>query len=790
MIHTSTLRRFFIFLLAAALIASLGMTAFAEGTAPSHTLTVTDAEGNAPVFEGTVWKIDGGAYTVSGTAQSSEGLSVSGDVTLTLNNAAIHRTTADIAQYAPAIHIASGSSVTLILVGENAVTGSAGYAGISVAEGASLTISGDGSLSARGGDGYSKVTSLPADVFGAGKRGYWGGGAGIGGNGIWAYSDDTQIEGHAPSFGTIQIESGTVTAQGGDMCKANVGGGAGIGSGGTSGNGNTAYTVSGTVIVNGGSINAIGGGSQDASLTGGGAGIGAGGVTGFYNVPYNAVAVSIHGGAVTARGQADGAGIGGGANVDGGVITITGGLVNATGGYEIEDGVQYGGYGGAGIGGGDNGGLTSISISGGTVVARAGGCAAGIGSGSDRGVAAGDPASGEYVPGSISISGNANVTAYGGSLANSDEEGGAGIGAGRSHYFDNGCGSILIAGSATVRAYSGANAQAIGVGSNYAGQDLNSLTIADTVTLWAQNRGVSDLPALLNTTQEGSSPITYDSTGTYLVSSGSEAGIAAGYLHLPGEDSRTFSYSLSDTGLIIGGTPIPAALPQGTVGNWATLYKVPAITVSYQYVGTAPEGAAVPSSDTIDPGTSYTATQPEAVDGYRFDGWYTDEACTVKFEDGAVLDTDTVLYGRWLPEVTPIVPQTAVYRVEHYLKQPDGSYQLHETEFPLYGEIGTTVEATVKTYEGCHVNSGLSTLTGEVVLPTQVDGEVSYLVLKVYYDPDPVVDPPPTDPAPTDPSDIPETGDGSNPALWTVLLLLAACGVVGTVLYAGKRKAR
>ncbi len=64
------------------------------------------------------------------------------------------------------------------------------------------------------------------------------------------------------------------------------------------------------------------------------------------------------------------AGIGGGANGDGGVISISGGTIVANGGYN-----------GAGIGGGVRGNGGTISITGGAITANGGYCAAGIGGG-------------------------------------------------------------------------------------------------------------------------------------------------------------------------------------------------------------------------------------------------------------------------------------------------------------------------------------------------------------------------------------------------------------------------
>ena len=306
----------------------------------------------------------------------------------------------------------------MILSGDNTVEGSPGYAGIYVAKEASLTVQGDGSLSATGGRSATIDEDLPNNV-----SGYWGSGAGIGGNGVWAYGNDTWVDGSSPNFGTIQIEEGTINAVGGERKNTNVGGGAGIGSGSCSSWG-TLIELEGTINISGGIITSVGGDSNDEarSLTGGGAGIGSCGVTGNKFVPYNNnVKVSISGGNITATGKADGAGIGGGANVNGGKIEITGGTVYAEGGYEI--GIN-GSNGGAGIGGGDMGSAESIEISGGTITAKGGGAAAGIGGGY------GDIYTDSGYCGTINISGDADIEATGGS------NGGPGIGPGKQFFVD------------------------------------------------------------------------------------------------------------------------------------------------------------------------------------------------------------------------------------------------------------------------------------------------------------------------------------------------------------------
>ena len=57
----------------------------------------------------------------------------------------------------------------------------------------------------------------------------------------------------------------------------------------------------------------------------------------------------------------------------------------------------------------------------------------------------------------------------------------------------------------------------------------------------------------------------------------------------------------------------------------------------------------------------YQATAPTA-DGFEFDGWYKDYACTQKFqEDGEVLTANTDLYGRW----TRLGTKTVTFKVQN-----------------------------------------------------------------------------------------------------------------------------
>ena len=84
--------------------------------------------------------------------------------------------------------------------------------------------------------------------------------------------------------------------------------------------------------------------------------------------------------------------------------------------------------------------------------------------------------------------------------------------------------------------------------------------------------------------------------------------------------------------------------------DWMTY--VPAVKIQYQWVSTDnPNDVTPPANDYIRTGRAYTAkAQQNSNQGYTFDGWYTDTTCTEPYVNGTVLNTDTVLYGRWKAE--------------------------------------------------------------------------------------------------------------------------------------------
>ena len=207
------------------------------------------------------------------------------------------------------ISIADGATVTLKDVNITNLGNNCNWAGINCPDDATLVLEGTNTVCAgRDGSGYNNYP------------------------GIYIAPDKTL---------TIQGD-GTLTA----YSVASYPYGAGIGGG---------YdNACGNIVINGGTITAMGG--QNSAGIGGGSNASCGNIT-------------INGGTVTATGGESGAGIGGG-YASCGNITINGGTVTATGGANA-----------AGIGGGENVSCGNITISGGTVEATGGELAAGIGGG-------------------------------------------------------------------------------------------------------------------------------------------------------------------------------------------------------------------------------------------------------------------------------------------------------------------------------------------------------------------------------------------------------------------------
>lgn len=143
-------------------------------------------------------------------------------------------------------------------------------------------------------------------------------------------------------------------------------------------------------------------------------------------------------------------------------------------------------------------------------------------------------------------------------------------------------------------------------------------------------------------------------------------------------------------------------------GSDFTLYGrwIPSIDVNFQWIGSViPADATPPSTVSLPLSDSGTASFTPAVpsqEGYEFDGWYKDSACTERYgENGENLTENTTLYGRWTRIGTKAVTFTVV----------NGSWN---TESDWYNNITQTNDTETLTIE-VSLRNGKGTLTPDLV---------------------------------------------------------------------------
>lgn len=155
-------------------------------------------------------------------------------------------------------------------------------------------------------------------------------------------------------------------------------------------------------------------------------------------------------------------------------------------------------------------------------------------------------------------------------------------------------------------------------------------------------------------------------------------------------------------------------------GSDFTLYGrwIPSIDVNFQWIGSViPEGAELPSTVSLplsNDGTAfYTPTVPSQ-EGYEFDGWYKNSACTERYnENGETLTANTTLYGRW----TRIGTKKVTFTVVNGSWNPDSNWYKNNIENADADADTATETITVNV----PLRNGKGTLTPDLV--PQVDNK-------------------------------------------------------------------
>lgn len=137
-------------------------------------------------------------------------------------------------------------------------------------------------------------------------------------------------------------------------------------------------------------------------------------------------------------------------------------------------------------------------------------------------------------------------------------------------------------------------------------------------------------------------------------------------------------------------------------GRW-----VPSIDVNFHWIGSViPEGLEKPSSVSLsldDAGGCFYQAKTPTLDGYEFDGWYKDPACTERYSsDGEKLSANTDLYGSWTKLGTKEVTFTVV----------NGSWN---TESTWYKQQATSTDDENSVTVQVPLRNGKGTLTPDLI---------------------------------------------------------------------------
>lgn len=158
---------------------------------------------------------------------------------------------------------------------------------------------------------------------------------------------------------------------------------------------------------------------------------------------------------------------------------------------------------------------------------------------------------------------------------------------------------------------------------------------------------------------------------------------------------------------------------QGTVfgafGSDLTLYGrwIPYIDVDFEWSGSVPEDAELPSIVSLELSDSKTASFTPNVPskkGYEFDGWYKDPDCKELYKNGEPLTGNTTLYGRW----TKIGTKAVTFTVENGIWNTESAW--------YQNKIGDTDTAPKTVTVNVPLRNGKGTLTPDLV--PQVDKQV------------------------------------------------------------------
>ncbi len=151
--------------------------------------------------------------------------------------------------------------------------------------------------------------------------------------------------------------------------------------------------------------------------------------------------------------------------------------------------------------------------------------------------------------------------------------------------------------------------------------------------------------------------VSFDAAGgTAVASQTVTAGTTATEPTAPTRDGYTFGGWFTDSACTTAydfTTPVTA-----DITLYAKWTAVPVPPTNYTVAFDSQGGSAV-DSQAVESGQ--TATEPAAPtrDGYTFDGWFTDSACTTAYDFTTPVSADITLYAKWTASTEPVQPEQA-----------------------------------------------------------------------------------------------------------------------------------
>ena len=232
------------------------------------------------------------------------------------------------------------------------------------------------------------------------------------------------------------------------------------------------------------------------------------------------------------------------------------------------------------------------------------------------------------------------------------------------------------------------------------------------------------------------------------------------------------------------------------------------VTVSFET-----DGAKAEEQQSVDYNGKAVKPSDPVKEGYKFDGWYSDEACTVPFDFDAPITENVTIYAKWTKEESvtpPPAPEPGTYTVTDggdstWAKDSNSTVTItvkrSEADDTCFSHFsGVQIDGTALAANDYEAKSGSTVVTLKAATLEKLsegshtitinfdDGKAeTTLTVKVA---SPAESSTPTNNSTTTPNNpkTPPTGDNSHVGLWILLMAVSVIGLYGAVLIGKKRR--